>query len=725
MNNGTLYRMELGNSGNVWNPEANNFSTAEDARRIKETEGQLLSFIRYHGIADQYTLPADLITLRLFCQETIMVYNLGKAIYNALGYSLQLSTDGKRGFSGIKVCKLARPNPIQGIYYPDDYRVLKPITPNSTEGETLGLRQEVMLASIFLATTEKDYGLNPNAMAEVLRGKYTKEATQLVDLAKGSALKIRSKKIEGEEVFFDAKGNELDVGEVEELMDLKYKSDTYRELRRKFNEVWSDFCLSNSKNQAVSNILSEEIIRHEVEKIDVDGLGHSIRYLPKKEWFSKEIRENVDLSLLSIFPEAERNVFGLFLGRTVAGRTGQVYTSGKVNKMNWRGMPVLISAEGGNGKSIFSEKLTDTLKCLGYTFGNFPPSMSGNFGFATPANSDLTYIDDCDEDTLPGIIGSATLKSLVSNSGNFSAHQKGKDHVTIQHPRCSVYVITNSFPIHKMSLDGGMISRILPMKLHLNNDLAAKEFTEKTGLRFPLNDAISDMSKRCNCSEEAIIAYLLRLGFDYYYSMGDTDNLIKELIEQTNKFKLNLKADHQKAMMMKYILVYRRTRGCEPTSFDAGDFLKTLMFSMNNYATEEGLKDGICGGVWSKGIEHLATTNYQFTASLTSVVASSNSVKKIFSEFMDTLTSTNGSNYNRYINFWSNLFQECLDQFKDEDPLDDLLMTCPKLLASLKKRMASMGIHAEINPTLQREGILTIPDNGEVISEIKKILPKL
>ncbi len=708
-------RLDLSN-GDTWFPDE--VSNAEDGRRVEA--GRVVKFIRYRKDGYQFLLPADMKALKyLSMNGTILTYQFGKAILSAMGYFTSLNTTGERSFSGHKVCKRAKPNPVSGITYPDSYRVLKPISNISLEGSQLSTNQELLFASVFLAceklNTYYSEEIKKDAMEKIINGSLYGEAADLIDSV---YFPPRTPRKPGKNASEEELAEwEEDVKEVERIIGLGY---TYKIIRRRFVDLWKDFEANNAKNQALSNLLSESIIPHKTELIDVDGIGGSMRFLPKKEWFDQSIQDNVSLDLLFAFPEAEREVFALFLGRTVAGRLGQVYTSGKKQNVIWRGMPVLVDTKGGIGKSTLAEKIITTLNKLGYTFGEMPPNLAGEFGLGRAARADISYVDDCDK-SLPDVLTSKHIKTLVSNSGNMSVHEKGEKHVTVKFPRCTLMIITNRFELHKMDLDGGNISRILPMKLWTVEDLATKEFCERTGFSNSMNRVIEEMATKLKVDEMAVMSYLLRLCYDKWVEAcgKNIEDVIKSHV---SKFRINIAVDHHKEMMKKYVLVCERI-GYKPQTFDAAHFLRTILFASMNGYTEKSYYPN----PWTPGIPECQSSPEQIASSLTNLSKGRSSLKTVFKEFMESLTSTNGSNYRTHINFWSNLYHDILPQSKIlTDPNDDEFLKNEHLINNFQEGLNEFqknGFVLDLNNTYQRREILR--SGKEAYKEIDKLLPEL
>ncbi len=606
---------------------------------------QAFGIIRSKDGSKSVFIPTNKNALQFMVSSSLTCYVLGRHLLSLIGLDFEINTDGSRRFSGHNLMSKSKPDRMPGVNFPEDYRVLKAIKLTNAAALDVGSKLDILLASLFYQIKTSYQGEGDVKLVEKIFDKKSIDvATALIDMCE-TGIPKKTKNEEGEFTF----GEEVEDEEAANI------ASQFNKVRVKFRKVWADFETFNASCNAVGSSIASDSESHKTSRIDITGQGGCRRFVPLKEWFSDKIKDTVTTEkVFSLLPAAELSIFEMWLGRTVSGRVGQVYSNGSVSNRSWRGLPIWVSKQAGTGKSAIAAYLKNTLSMLGYTNGSLPADLGASFGWADVAKSDWGYEDDCDDAGLSRLVSSGLIKSLVSNT-KISAHKKGKDHENIENPICTLLMICNSLPVHMMSLDSGALDRILPMSIYSREDTECIEKMERLDIPFQMNQVVEKLAKDCGTTVEVIIAYAIRLCLDKWLAFKD-DNEVEAYMDETRKsFKINLASDHHKGLMQYYLYVANRAN-MRVEGFEMETFMRTIWFSLNNnFSTNENYP-------WVAEIPECASTNGQINILLSNVLSSKVNMKSKFKEFMEGLSSKSGFNYKTYPNHWVSLFEECKGQ---------------------------------------------------------------
>lgn len=184
----------------------------------------------------------------------------------------------------------------------------------------------------------------------------------------------------------------------------------------------------------------------------------TLKWVPQREWFDERIRKVEIKDLITILPEAEREILALCIGRALVGEDDSITTDNVKINHTFRTMAILVGRDAGLGKSTLIEYITNAMKECGYLIANLQKS-SARFGWGRIINSDLAYNDDLTPRTQKNIITSDHIKSIVS-SGEITVEDKGVDG-QVQKARCVLLANSNDFSKADFyQMDSGMKSRI-------------------------------------------------------------------------------------------------------------------------------------------------------------------------------------------------------------------------------------------------------------------------
>lgn len=626
--------------------ELNSKANSLHTERAREAGGYVANYLQLRERIN-FLVPANLHAIEMIGSSSKGSYLLGRFVSELIGYRLELATDGSTRFSGHRLLKLTKPSyeDFPGVTFPEDYKVFKAVDQLDLGTLSLSRRLKLGYAALFNLAY---HGKVQEEIDTLLNGDF-RAGRDLLELAT-----MNKEQLKAEGVTF----SETNDGVGDD--DLAAEVSLFSKYLRGFNKIWEDFDSYNEKCQNIARILAETSKPHINRPIDITGKGSASRFVPLADWFSSKIQETVTIEkVLSIFPEAERNMTAIHFGRTVAGRFGQRYTDGKTQPVRYRGMPIWVESQGGSGKSTFVGYMTEALQYLGYSYGALPTDYNAGFGYGDAANSDFTYSDDASVKSISLAIMSPEIKSLVSNSDNFVSHDKGKKHTVTPHPSCTALFITNRLPNSLNFVDGGSRSRCMFMRLHTLRDDAAKEFTAQYNLPFAMNEAIEQMAKDCQTTPQMIVVYFLRLCLDKFLSFGSTEELMAYQKQQMAAFKINLENDHNKQLMMHVLNIWKRC-GIEVKRFDGMMFFKTLAYSAMNYF--DPADELTHAYKWARQNPGMSTDPDQLLDLMKLWFAAKASVPAMFKQLSDNVVSDTGLNYFDSVAAWNQVFSECIMQ---------------------------------------------------------------
>lgn len=280
-----------------------------------------------------------------------------------------------------------------------------------------------------------------------------------------------------------------------------------------------------------------------------------LTYVPAIEWFDEGLRELTFDDIFIMFPQAEREIFKLWLGRVGVGRKGNVPDNfGQENHPiahTARMAVIILSKEAGIGKSYMTEgNLFPALEKAGFIVGNFR-STGERFGMREIVKSHIVAKDDVSEDTLQRFLKAEETKILITN-GPLPVEEKFCPIETVN-TRCSILLNSNSWSAnYGYALDNGTQSRIKCITTYSLNELENN-----------LNGEIPEVLKGCknmkpmatfkhlaekfNVSKQTLMLYALRLASDHFYKLitdNSSDEPLKDAVYLwTSRLRYRFKTD--------------------------------------------------------------------------------------------------------------------------------------------------------------------------------------
>jgi hypothetical protein len=238
-------------------------------------------------------------------------------------------------------------------------------------------------------------------------------------------------------------------------------------------EYWKPLVFHNGDNRrpvfntALLMLAGEQTKRYN-SGISLRG-GTGGKYIvPQKSWFDPRIQEVTAQDLLSIFPEAERQMFLLLVGRIVVGSGDSTTVEGIDINHKFRSMGIVLG-EPGLGKSALMTFVMDALKNCGYDIQTMADNF-GRFGWGEIAVSHLAYLDDLTKSTQQKMLHSGLTKQLVSN-GVLRTENKGVDAINVK-SRTVIIACSNEWNARDLyNADDGIKDRVNMLSIYQETEL--------------------------------------------------------------------------------------------------------------------------------------------------------------------------------------------------------------------------------------------------------------
>lgn len=355
----------------------------------------------------------------------------------------------------------------------------------------------------------------------------------------------------------------------------KYKKKAYTQMM----QVWGQFELFNKVGMQCGVTLASERAPYQ-RPINVDGSEVAgTRFVPQVEWFDERLQEIDNEQLLSLIPEAEREVMMLFLGRAMMGREGTPFTNGGVQDLKWRSIVCFEGPQAGMGRTTLLDYLSRGLGICGYN-AEAIDDLTGRFGHGRTALADFGYIDDLDPQGTIRTLSSALLKTVASG-GTLKTEEKGL--MSVMSVALGVYMIcTNQLNLASLAeLDSGNLSRLMPMRNACSNDRRAKEYFEKYGVEINTDMTYEHLSQKYGVPIETLVLLLLARSADKFKVVMERGQrfLVTTLETLKKKFIINTDMTYIDDMFRHYanLSAIQVDNGTAPTIFNIHGYLSSLV----------------------------------------------------------------------------------------------------------------------------------------------------
>jgi hypothetical protein len=234
----------------------------------------------------------------------------------------------------------------------------------------------------------------------------------------------------------------------------------------------------------------------------LSGQSGLFKSVPNVDWFPESVQAIDAKSLLSILPEAEKDMMVMFIGRILAGASGEQVQHG------FRHFGIVVgkgAAGSGTGKSSFFGWFIEALETLGYRTAILDTNF-GKFGWAGKLLSDFLYCDDFTDKIQKKVISSDVIKVLASG-GRRHTEEKGMPALDIKTRTVFLACSNGSSYSDLVSVDSGVKSRLCQMET-----LAGQELTTEEGKSLRSRDYWDDQGH----DPQVLMMWLMRHCLDRF-----------------------------------------------------------------------------------------------------------------------------------------------------------------------------------------------------------------
>ncbi|CBA17829.1 putative DNA primase [Acaryochloris phage A-HIS2] len=266
-----------------------------------------------------------------------------------------------------------------------------------------------------------------------------------------------------------------------------------------------------------------------------EGSGLAKSWLPPREWFNESLYDVELKDVLTIFPEAERELLGLLIGRTVVGRSNHLPVNHEeAIKHTARMCACIIGLDPGTGKSTFFGYMNDALGKVGYTQSTFR-NLGDRFNLGSVVSAHWAYKDDVTSKTFKQFLGSEYAKIIVTG-GILRVEEKGVNAIDV-YPNCTLFLNSNSFdPRLVYDIDPGTADRVKFLRTLSNVQIASIMPTGVSEGSPNLKPFVHLpwLAENLGVSLDALILWVIRLCADEFLRLitDDSDPSVNALEER-------------------------------------------------------------------------------------------------------------------------------------------------------------------------------------------------
>ena len=284
-------------------------------------------------------------------------------------------------------------------------------------------------------------------------------------------------------------------------------------------------------------------------------------WVPDRDWFDPVLRDLKFSDVFTIFPEAEREMLRLILGRVGVGRSNHMPPGYKTAIDHTARMAgVIVGKDAGLGKSTLFNGLTAALQNCGFVTHTFK-STEDKFGVKRAALSDVAYKDDTSLKKLKEFLMAEETKILITN-GLFQVEEKFQNAEQIW-PKCVILVNSNDWNSKfSYDLDPGIIDRIKLISTYREYEVAKNrenligsgEVSEGSPDLRP-RAHIPFLANKLGVSADALYLWCLRLATDRFWEVitdvkdPSINRLQVEVRYWTTRQRIRFKSDVTQALV--------------------------------------------------------------------------------------------------------------------------------------------------------------------------------
>jgi hypothetical protein len=282
-------------------------------------------------------------------------------------------------------------------------------------------------------------------------------------------------------------------------------------------------------------------------------------WVPDREWFDPVLHRVSIGDVFTIFPDAEKEMLKLILGRIGIGRSNHL-PPGRDKPIDHtaRMAAVIVGKDAGLGKSTLFNGMTAAFSKCGFVTHTFK-STEDRFGLKAAALSDVSYKDDTSLSSLKKFLAAEETKILITN-GLFQVEEKFQNAEQVW-PKTVMILNANDWNSKfAYDLDPGIIDRIKLIstyreyEVHKNRALLEGTASEGSPDLRPRSH-IPFLANKLGVSADALYLWCLRLSTDKFWEIiNDTSDpsinrLQVEVRYWTTRQRIRFKADVTQALV--------------------------------------------------------------------------------------------------------------------------------------------------------------------------------
>lgn len=282
-------------------------------------------------------------------------------------------------------------------------------------------------------------------------------------------------------------------------------------------------------------------------------------WVPDYDWFDPVLHLVKLSDVFTIFPEAEREMLRLILGRIGVGRSNHL-PPGRTEPVDHtaRMAGVIVGKDAGLGKSTLFNGLTAALQNCGFVTHTFR-STEDRFGLKSAALSDISYKDDTSLTSLKKFLAAEETKILITN-GLFQVEEKFQNAEQLW-PKTVILVNSNDWNSKfAYDLDPGIIDRIKIISTYREYEVAKN----RDNLEGTISEGSPDLRPRAHIpylanklgvSVDALYLWCLRIATDRFWDVindvkdPSINRLQVEVRYWTTRQRIRFKADVTQALV--------------------------------------------------------------------------------------------------------------------------------------------------------------------------------
>jgi Family of unknown function (DUF5906) len=509
----------------------------------------------------QITVPKSSNDLWHVMNSDLEAYRIVKKHVATYGFDISYDSQGHGLFSNHTVYRVDQPEPEEGVTYPRNFWIKKKL-PMRSSSEVIGAVGRAIEAIGITSMQINDAMENEMGITRDKDGLGLDE-DEPKPKPRGKGKGFSSDQDWGSD---DAKAKEKEASLNKQI------KGRLKDLWRNFDTFSRPIALCGNKDYDPSK---------EDDAVSMDGYGVAVRWVPKLDWFRDDLNQISNEQLLSLVPDAEREVLMLSLGRSLLGREGGYIYAGHDHMikqpLKWRSLLLMEGREGGLGRSTLLDYLSNGFASLGYEAG-VVADMQGKFSHGRTATKDFAYQDDMSAAETVKAIGSSIMKTMVSG-GRLSVEEKGQPAYEVEAQ--GVYMLcTNKLELDKLSdLDAGNISRLMAMKNYTTRDEWYSEYKQKYGYKLNTDVTYKRLSQQYGVSINCLVKLLLARCADKFREWvvaDDQEGLVDHLMQLRSQFVIQTNMRHLESLLKMFLEFYMIKKGKLPLSFSINTIIEGL-----------------------------------------------------------------------------------------------------------------------------------------------------